>query len=282
MKIIDGCVKLHPSDPKTLIKPHFDDDGFFNITSVESQWDEFTAAINNLIEPNSAYFTHYVANRLGSLISQMYNVHVSQPRPEYNIVVSKGVVSHDGSIAARYDLYMPGKVMFQDAHIDPSWVGLLSLAKEPTIDPVYFDMLDGVYARYRNSLDGKYPFVDVVDVHIGDTYYGRTTCKRASGTKGELVAGEEIPHSQLPMLKYAQRPSKGEHSGLDHLLGDTPDHADLQRWCDLVLWLTPEVCDGDNFVPSDICAYFMAWYGIEKFNIIVETFKKLRFVVREI
>lgn len=276
MNIIDGCVRLHPSDPKAVVRPHFDDDGFFNITSVESQWDEFTDAINKLIDRDSAYVSHYVASRLGGFISQMYNVYVSQPRPEYNIVVSKGVVHHEGSIAARYDLYMPGKLTFQDEHIDPSWVGLLSLAENPKIDPVYFDMLDDIYARYRNNLDGKCPFMDEIRIYVDDPYYGRTT-RRDDDVKDKLVVGEEISHGQLQRMKYAQCSSTDEHSGLDQLLGNTPDQTQLQKWCDLVRWLNPEACNSREYVPSDTCKYFMAWYGIEKYNIIVETFKKLRF-----
>ena len=274
MIIIDGCIKLHQDTAESTVNPHFDTDGYLHITSVEQQWDKLAEVINEWVDADPTPRCAYVSMKLGAFLSQMYTVQISQPRPAYNIVMSKGIVPYDGTIAARYMLYMPGKLMFQDSHLDPSWTGLLSLANDPYIDPIYFDLLDEIWMLR----DGEH----IRNVHIGDTYYGRTTSPRLvtrviDGEVSPLLDGDEILHSEMEFMIYNTEVVDNEYRELSQMLGETPDHEDTARWARLMLWLSSEKSrpDQESFVN-----YAKAWYGLSKYQEIKEASENIQFIAK--
>lgn len=274
MIIIDGCIKLHPDTAESTVNPHFDADGYLHITSVEQQWDKLSEVINNWVDADPTPRCAYIAMKLGTFLSQMYNIQISQPRPAYNVVMSKGVVPYDGTIAARYMLYMPGKLMFQDSHLDPSWTGLLSLANDPYIDPVYFDLLDEIWTM-RDKEHKR-------NVYFGGTYYGRTTSPRVvtrviEGEPSPLLEGDEILHSELEFMIYNTEVVESEYSELSQMLGECPDHEDTARWARLMMWLSNEKSrpDQESFVN-----YAKAWYGLAKYQEIKEASENIQFIAR--
>lgn len=274
MVIIDGCIKLHPDSAESTVNPHFDADGYLHITSVEKQWDKLAEVINNWVDADPTPRCAYIAMKVGAFLSQMYNIQISQPRPAYNVVMSKGVVPYDGTIAARYMLFMPGKLLFQDSHLDPSWTGLLSLANDPYIKPVYFDLLDEIWMLRDKA--------HVHVVHVGKSYYGRTTSPRVITRMCDddvvpLVTGDEINHDELEFMIYNTEIVDGEFNELSQMLGECPDHEQTAQWARLMMWLSDKKVRPDQATFVD---YAKAWYGLEKYQEIKEASKKIKFIVK--
>lgn len=274
MIIIDGCIKLHQDTAESTVNPHFDADGYLHITSAEQQWDKLAEVINEWVDVDPTPRCAYVAMKLGTFLSQMYTVQISQPRPAYNIVMSKGVVPYDGTIAARYMLYMPGKLTFQNSHLDPSWTGLLSLANDPYIDPIYFDLLDEIWMLRDKE--------HIRNVHIGGTYYGRTTSPRLvtrviDGEVSPLLDGDEILHPEMEFMIHNTEVVDNEYRELSQMLGETPDHEDTARWARLMMWLSSEKSrpDQESFVN-----YAKAWYGLSKYREIKEASENIQFIAK--
>lgn len=267
--IIRNTITVHPTDPTCEVLPHFRDN-MLHLTALETQWDKAAEVINEWVDENPEVRMTFLNSRVGEIIALLYALKLSQPRPEYNIIKWRGVTMYDGEPAAMYKLLMPGKGLFQDTHIDPSWLGLLSLTSRIYEGLMFFDMLDHIWClREREEIP--------VELDFTQDYYRGLTHSLTFRDKDEFIKykpGDQIDFDGLKSLRLSIEPTNDSESELCWLAGRTPATERVGRWWSLIDTVLTEE---KSTILTDAMAI---WYGKDKFDELKTLAKKVKFDLR--
>lgn len=267
---IRDVFKLHPENPKVTVRPHFDDSNVLNTTSFRDQWDEAFTALNEWIDADPKIRLGYLSSRAGDILTTLYCLKLSMPRPDYNIIKQRGVMMYDGEPAAMYKLWMPNKLMFQDTHIDPSWYGLLSLSNSPYPSLAIFDLIELVLIQ-RDKETIHVEFDVTQECMIGLTYSGKMN---RDGNFDKFDPDKELTYEEVHhLMPFTQATDKDLHE-LCYLIGRTHDTKYMDMWRALIKDVLLEECD------SMLVESIRLWFGLELFETFKETMKKVRFTLK--